>query len=31
MVAHGMGKIKARIFTWLIRFAPRWRKEHSLS
>lgn len=26
MVAHGMGRLKAKFFTWLIRFAPRWKK-----
>lgn len=27
MRAKGMGALKARVFTWLIRFAPRWRKK----
>ncbi len=22
----GVGKLKAKFFTWMIRFAPRWRK-----
>lgn len=26
MVRDGMNKIKARFFTWLIKFAPRWKK-----
>ncbi|HXK38382.1 MAG TPA: zinc ribbon domain-containing protein [Candidatus Paceibacterota bacterium] len=26
MRANGVGEIKARFFTWLVRFAPRWRK-----
>lgn len=26
MVRNGMNKIKAKFFTWLIRFAPRWKK-----
>ena len=26
MVQRGMNKIKAKIFTWMIGFAPRWRK-----
>ncbi len=26
MVAKGMNKIAARFFTFLVRFAPRWRK-----
>jgi hypothetical protein len=27
MVAQGMGKCKAKFFTWLIRFAPRWKQK----
>jgi hypothetical protein len=27
MTRSGMNKIKAKIFTWMIRFAPRWRKN----
>jgi hypothetical protein len=26
MVSHGMNKIQAKLFTFLIRFAPRWKK-----
>jgi len=26
MVAKGMSPLKAKIFTWLIGFAPRWKK-----
>lgn len=26
MVNGGMNKIKAKFFTWMIRFAPRWMK-----
>lgn len=26
MVKGGMNKIKAKFFTWLIGFAPRWKK-----
>ena len=26
MVAKGMGKMKAKFFTWMIGFAPRWKK-----
>lgn len=26
MVRNGMNKIKAKFFTWLIKFAPRWKK-----
>lgn len=25
MVQNGMHPLKAKIFTWLIRFAPRWK------
>lgn len=25
MRKHGMGFIKAKFFTWMIRFAPRWK------
>jgi len=27
MRSRGMGKIKARFFAWMTRFAPRWRKR----
>ncbi|MDD5054714.1 MAG: zinc ribbon domain-containing protein [Candidatus Peribacteraceae bacterium] len=27
MTAGGMGRFKARFFTWLVRFAPRWRRK----
>ena len=30
MVSQGMGKTKARLFAWMIRFAPRWKK-HKIS
>jgi len=26
MVAKGMSSIKAKLFTWMIGFAPRWKK-----
>ncbi len=26
MVARGMNKFKAKIFTFMIRFAPRWKR-----
>ena len=26
MVQKGMGKTKAKFFTWMIGFAPRWKK-----
>ncbi len=26
MVGKGMNKFKAKLFTWLIGFAPRWKK-----
>jgi hypothetical protein len=26
MVKGGMNKIKAKFFTWMIGFAPRWKK-----
>jgi hypothetical protein len=26
MVAKGMNHIKAKLFTWMIGFAPRWKK-----
>jgi hypothetical protein len=26
MVKNGMNKWKAKIFSWSIRFAPRWKK-----
>jgi hypothetical protein len=26
MVKGGMSKLKAKFFTWMIRFAPRWKK-----
>lgn len=25
MVRRGMNKLQAKFFTWVIRFAPRWR------
>jgi hypothetical protein len=25
MIEHGMHPLTARFFTWMIRFAPRWR------
>ena len=27
MVKKGMNKIKAKFFTWMIGFAPRWKKK----
>ncbi|MEI7741794.1 MAG: zinc ribbon domain-containing protein [bacterium] len=27
MVGHGMNKLKAKLFTWMIRFAPRWKNS----
>ena len=27
MVSHGMNKLVAKFFTWMIKFAPRWRKN----
>ncbi len=27
MVSGGMNKIKAKFFTWMIRFAPRWKNK----
>lgn len=27
MRQNGMGAMKAHFFTWMIRFAPRWRKK----
>lgn len=27
MRSHGMNPILARVYTWSIRFAPRWRKK----
>ncbi len=27
MRAKGMNKFQAKFFTWLIRFAPRWRTQ----
>ena len=27
MVAGGMNKFKAKIFTYMIKFAPRWKKK----
>jgi len=27
MIAHGMNKWQAKLFTWLIRFAPRWKNH----
>lgn len=26
MVEKGMNRVKARLFTWMIGFAPRWKK-----
>ncbi len=26
MRSHGMNVLQAKFFTWLIKFAPRWRK-----
>jgi len=26
MRSKGMGKFQAKFFTWLIKFAPRWKK-----
>lgn len=26
MTAGGMNRLKARVLTWMIRFAPRWRQ-----
>ena len=26
MVDKGMGKMKAKFFTWMVGFAPRWKK-----
>lgn len=26
MVAKGMNRFKAKLFTWMIGFAPRWKK-----
>lgn len=26
MISNGMNPIKARIFAWSMRFAPRWKK-----
>ena len=28
MVGKGMNKYKAKFFTWLIRFAPRWKEQN---
>lgn len=28
MIAKGKSKWKARFFTWMIRFAPRWRNKN---
>jgi hypothetical protein len=25
MVAKGMNRVKAKLFTWMISFAPRWK------
>lgn len=27
MRKKGMGKFQAKIFAWMIRFAPRWKKK----
>ena len=27
MVGKGMNKLQAKFFTWLIRFAPRWKNK----
>jgi hypothetical protein len=27
MVAKGMCRWRAKFFTWMIRFAPRWKKQ----
>ena len=27
MVRGGMGKLKARFFAWMIKFAPRWKNQ----
>ncbi len=27
MVAKGMNHIKAKLFVWMIGFAPRWKKQ----
>ena len=27
MIGHGMNKYQAKFFTWLIRFAPRWKRQ----
>lgn len=27
MISHGTGKLKAKFFTWMIRFAPRWKNK----
>jgi len=27
MVSHGMNKLQAKFFTWMIRFAPRWKNK----
>lgn len=26
MIAHGMNPFLAKFYTWMIRFAPRWKK-----
>lgn len=26
MRVNGVGKMKAKFFTWMVRFAPRWKK-----
>lgn len=31
MVRNGMNHLQARFFTWMIRFAPRWKHERSKS
>lgn len=27
MRAGGMGNLKAKLFTWMVRFAPRWKNS----
>lgn len=27
MIADGMNKWKAKLFTWMIKFAPRWKNQ----
>lgn len=28
MIDSGMSKLKAKFFTWMIRFAPRWKNAN---